>query len=156
MTTRTTSQTRPTRADAATHLWTGAGLTAFAAVLFPRLNAVLHQDQKIWQLDQEAAVLVPAIVLLTVGLFASVGRWAWQGPDNRPARVGVVCGILALVGIIGFWLSAPIIFGGLALTLGVEGLRRAGDQQHRGAAVAATVLGVLGMLAGAAVWIANV
>ena len=35
MTTRTTSQTRPTRADAANHLWTGAGLTAFAAVLFP-------------------------------------------------------------------------------------------------------------------------
>ena len=156
MTTRTTSQTRPTRADPATHLWAGAGLTAFAAVLLPRLNAVLHQDQRIWQLDQEATVLVPVIVLMTVALFAFVGRWAWQGPDNRPARVSLICGVVALVGILAFWLSAPIIFGGLALTLGVEGLRRAGDQQHRGMAVAGTVLGTLGVLAGAAVWIANV
>lgn len=156
MTTRTTSQTRPTQRDPATHLWAGAGLTAFAAVLLPRLNAVLHQDQRIWQLDQEATVLVPVIVLMTVALFAFVGRWAWQGPDNRPARVSVICGVVALVGIVAFWLSAPIIFGGLAFTLGVEGLRRAGDQQHRGLAVAGTVLGTLGVLVGAAVWIANV
>jgi hypothetical protein len=156
MTTTTTSQTRPTRAAATTHLWTGAGLTAFAAVLLPRLNAVLHQDQTIWQLDQEAMVLVPVIVLTTVALFAFVGRFALRGPDNRPARVSVICGVVALLGIVAFWLSAPIIFGGLALTLGVEGLRRSGDQQHRGLAVAGTVLGALGVLAGAAVWIANV
>ena len=157
MTTSTASKTRSPRSVAATRpLWTGAGVTAFAAVLCPRLNAVMHQDQQIWELDREAAVLIPVIVLLTLCLFGLVGLWAWNAPRNRPAVASVVCGVLAIVGIVGFWLSAPIILGGLALTLGVEGLRRAGVQGRRGLAITGTALGTVGALAGAAIWIANV
>ena len=157
MTASTAGKTRTLRSDAATRpLWTGAGVTAFAAVLFPRLNAVMHQDQQMWELDREAVVLIPVIVLATVALFALVGVPAWRAPANRPALVSVVCGVLALVGIVGFWVSAPIILGGLALTLGVEGLRRAGEHGRRGLALTGTALGTLGALAGAAIWIANV
>ena len=156
MTISTAPQTTTSRANATRPLWAGAGATALAAVLFPRVNAVMHQDQQIWQLDREAAVLIPVIVLTTLGLFALVGVWAWNAPRNRPAVASVVCGVLAVVGIVGFWVSAPIILGGLALTLGVEGLRRAGTQGRRGLALTGSALGTLGALAGAAIWIANV
>jgi len=47
----------------------GAVLTAAAAVLFPRVHAVIYQHQAIWQLDREAAILIPAIVVGTLLLF---------------------------------------------------------------------------------------
>ncbi|ABL79482.1 MULTISPECIES: hypothetical protein [unclassified Nocardioides] len=152
----TTNRTRSSEAGDTSTVWKGAGLTAFAAVLFPRLNAVLHEDQKIWQLDREAAILIPLIVLFVVVLFATVGRLAWRAPRNRPATVSVVCGVLAVLGIVAFWISAPIIFGGLALTLGTEGLRRTPDQHRRGLALTGTALGIVGVLVGAAIWIANI
>ncbi len=151
----TTAPATTTPAQRTPLIWKGAGLTAFAAVLFPRLNAVLHENQKIWQLDREAAILIPVIVLATLGLFATVGRLAWRAPRNRPAMASVVAGVLAILGIVAFWISAPIIFGGLALTLGTEGLRRTPDQHRRGLALTGTVLGALGVLIGAALWIAN-
>src|SRR5262245_11346089 len=80
MTTTTQHITRP---HAATSLWKGAALTAAAAVLFPRVNAVIYDDQKIWQLDPEAAVLIPVVVIVTLAVFAVVGRVALRGTDNR-------------------------------------------------------------------------
>jgi hypothetical protein len=155
-TTTPTSGTRTNETGDTSTVWKGAGLTAFAAVLFPRLNAVLHEDQKIWQLDREAAILIPLIVLVVLVLFATVGRLAWRAPRNRPATASLICGVLAVLGIVAYWISAPIIFGGLAFMLGTEGLRRAPDQQRRVLALAGTTLGALGVLAGAALWIANV
>lgn len=145
----------PTTADDSSLLWKGAAATAFAAVLFPRLNAVLHEDQKIWQLDNEAAVLIPVIVAVTAILFAVVGWPSWRAPRNRPAVVSVVCGVLAILGIVAFWVCAPIILGGLASTLGAEGLRRAPLQQRRGLALTGVGLGTLGVLVGAGVWLVN-
>ena len=89
-------------------------------------------------------------------VFAAVGYPAWGGERNRPALVGLVCGILAILGVVAFWLSVPIIFGGLAVTLGVEGMRRA-PYLHRGRlASAAVVLGSLSVVAGGALWLAGV
>lgn len=154
MTTTTPTTTAQTQGTAL--LWKGAALTAFAAVLFPRLNAVLHQNQKIWQLDHEAAILIPLVVLTALAIFATVGRLAWPAPRNRPAVLSILAGVLAVVGIVAYWISAPIILGGLALTLGTEGLRRAPDQQRRRLALTGTLLGALAVLIGAALWIANV
>ena len=138
-------------------LWRGAALTAVAAVLFPRLNAVLHEHQAFWQLDTEAAVLIPIVVAVTVLVFAVLGSWAWrgEGAPNRPARIGLVTGIVALVGVVAFFVSAPILLGGLALTLGLEGSKRAGVEGERRRAHAAIVLGALAVLVGAAIWLAG-
>jgi len=136
-------------------LWWGALLTAAAAVLFPRLNAVLHEGQAIYQLDREAAVGIPAIIVGTIALFGLLGRWALASDDsrNRPAKVGLVCGILALVGVLVFFVSAPIVLGGFAVTLGLEGVRRAAYEGKRRPAVAATALGSVAALAGAIIWL---
>ena len=136
-------------------LWKGAGLTAAAAVVFPRLNAVLHDDLKFWELDPEARVLAPLVVVLTLLVFALVGTAAWRGTGNRPATAGLVCGVLAVVGILAFWLSAPIVLGGLAVTLGTEGLRRQA-LGRRWQAVAAVALGVAGVVLGALLWLVDV
>lgn len=136
-------------------LWVGAGVTAAAAVFFPRLNAVVHGGQAIWEIDAEAAVLIPVIVAATLALFATVATRAWRSDNssNRPAVVGLVCGVLAPVGIFAFFISAPIVLGGLATTLGLEGRRRAALQGGHRKALAAIALGIASVLLGAAVWL---
>jgi hypothetical protein len=136
------------------HLWTGAVVTAAAALFFPRMNAVIHDGEKIWQLDPEARVLAPLVVAVALLAFATVGLWAWRGERNRPARVGLVMGVLAVVGVLAYWMSIPIVFGGLAVTLGLEGLRR--DEGRSGQARVAVALGTVAALGGAALWLMNV
>jgi len=127
-------------------LWRGCALTAVAAVLFPRLNAVLHEGQAIYQLDTEAAIGIPALLVATPLLFATLGSWAWRGSPAKPA---LVCAVLAIVGVVAFFVSAPIVLGGLAVTLGLEARRRAGGNH----AAAAVVIGGLAVLAGAVIWL---
>lgn len=136
-------------------LRTGALLTAAAAVFFPRLNAVLHDGQAPWELDAEAAVLIPIMIAITLLLFATLGVWSRRAESgtNRAARAGLVCGVLGLLGIVAFWISAPIIFGGLALTLGLEAAGRASVAGRRGEAVAAIALGAIAVVTGAGIWI---
>jgi hypothetical protein len=67
-------------------------------------------------------------------------------------NVALVCGVLGLVGVVAFWLSAPIVLGGLAVTLGVEGRRRA-DQGRGTVALAAIVIGAVAFVVGAAIWL---
>lgn len=136
-------------------LWVGAAITAVAAGLFPRLNAVINEDVLIWHLDPEARILLPLVVALPLLLFALLGRWAWRESDgvNRPAKVGLVCGVVGVVGFLAFFLSLPITFGGLSLTLGFEGKRRASVQGRARYANAAIVLGALAAVGGASVWL---
>jgi hypothetical protein len=145
-----------------TILWYGAAATAAAAIFFPKIEAIRNDDASLWQLavffapgDREGLVLVPLVILLTIALFALVGGWAWndRAARNRPARVGLVCGILGLVGVLAFFLSAPIIFGGLALTLGFEGRRRARTEGKGAEALAAITVGALAFVVGAAIWV---
>jgi len=148
------TQVRPQK----TILWGGAAATALAAVFFPHLEAVKNEDRPLWELwphDREGLILVPLIIVFTIALFALVGGWAWSASStsNRPAKVGLVCGILGLVGVLAFFLSAPIIFGGLAVTLGVEGRRRAGAEGKGTQALAALVLGAVAFVIGAGIWV---
>ncbi|MEO8291190.1 MAG: hypothetical protein ABI649_09390 [Gaiellaceae bacterium] len=139
-----------------TILWRGAAATAFAAVFFPHLEAVKNEDRPLWELwphDREGLLLVPLLIVLTIALFALLGGWAWSGARNRPAKVGLICGILGLVGVVAFFLSAPIILGGLAVTLGVEGRRRAGTEGGATQALAAIILGAVAVAVGAGIWV---
>src|SRR3954447_1959199 len=105
MTTVTTVASPRTRS----HLWTGAAFTAAAALFFPRMSAVLQDGEKIWQLDSEARVLAPLVVAIALGVLAAVGPWAWRGTRNRPARIGLVVGVLAVLGVVAYWMSVPIV-----------------------------------------------
>jgi hypothetical protein len=147
-------ETRPTK----TILWLGAAATALAAVFFPHLEAVKNKDQPLWELwphDREGLLLVPLVIVLTIALFALLGGWAWSDTSrrNRPAMVGLVCGILGFVGVLAFFLSAPIIFGGLAVALGLEGRRRAQTEGRGAQALAAIALGAVAFVVGAGIWV---
>ena len=74
------------------------------------------------------------------------------GGRNRPARVGLVCGLLGLVGVVAFWLSVPIILGGLAITLGLQARRLRATEGRSGEAVAALVTGTGAVAVGAIMW----
>ena len=71
---------------------------------------------------------------------------------NRPARVGLACGILGLVGVVAFWLSVPIILGGLAIMLGLQGRRLGATEGRGGEALAALVTGTGAVAVGAIMW----
>jgi hypothetical protein len=144
-----------------TLLWVGAAVTAGAAVFFPRVQGIRDSDDSWWRLatffvpqDWEGVVLVPLVILVTIALFAFVGRWGWEdaGGRNRPAKVGLACGFLGVAGVLAFWLSAPIIFGGLAVTLGAEGWHRAASEGRGAMATAAIVVGAVAFAVGAAIW----
>jgi hypothetical protein len=145
-----------------TRLWLGAAVTAGAAIFFPRVQGIREDGDSWWRLatflvpqDREGLLLVPLVVLITIALFALVGRWAWTGPGarNRPATVGFVCALLGFAGVLAFFLSAPIILGGLGVTLGAEGWRRR-DAEGRGAlAAAAIVVGAVAFAVGAGIWV---
>jgi hypothetical protein len=145
-----------------TTLWRGALVTAAAALFFPKIEAVRNDDASPWQLavfvvpgDREGLILIPLVILLTFALFALVGGWAWRDSEarNRPARVGLAAGLLGFVGVLAFFLSAPIIFGGLAVTLGIEGRRRGETEGRSGEAVAAIAVGAVAFLVGAGIWV---
>jgi len=142
-------------------LWAGAAVTACAAIFFPRIEGIRNSDDSWWRLvtfpvpqDTEGLILVPLVILVTIALFATVGRWAWADASggNRPAKVGLVCALLGLLGVLAFFLSAPIILGGLGATLGIEGRRRR-DTEGRGTlAAAAIAVGAAAFAVGAAIW----
>jgi hypothetical protein len=152
MSTITTAATTTTHST--TRLWQGALATGVLAGLAPRVNAVIYDHEHIWHLDPEARVLFPVVVALPFLLAATVGLWAWKGPRNRPALVGLILSILGVVGVVAFFVSAPIMFGGVGATLGLEGRRRSAEGRGRMATVA-VVVGIVACLGGTALWLAG-
>lgn len=138
-----------------TPLWQGALATGVLAGLAPRMNAVIYDHESIWHLDPEARVLFPLVVALPFLLGAIVGLWAWRGPRNRPAVVGLVLSGVSVLGVLAFLVSAPIVLGGIAATLGLEGRRRADEGRGRMATLAVAV-GLVACLAGTGLWLAGI
>ena len=144
-----------------TLLWWGAAATSAAALFFPKIEGIRNHGRPPWQLliffvplDVEGLILIPIVVASTFALFWLLGGWAWRDARgrNRPARVGWVCGVLGIVGVVAFWLSAPIVLGGLAVTLGLQGRRLAPTEGRHGEAVAALVVGACAIAIGAVMW----
>ncbi|CAN5146236.1 hypothetical protein BH18ACT14_BH18ACT14_06660 [soil metagenome] len=145
-----------------TLLWAGAVVTASAAVFFPKIQGIRDTGDSWWRLatffvpqDREGLVLVPLVILLTFALFAFVGRRAWEDASarNRPAKVGFICALLGLVGVLAFFVSAPIMFGGLGATLGAEGRRRSDTEGRAALASAAIAVGAAAFAIGAGIWV---
>ncbi len=149
----TTLDQSDTRTHARPVFWKGAALTTVAAVLFPRLNAVIYDHERIWHLDREAAVLAPLVVLVSLVVFTAVGLPLHR--SRRAATGGLVVGVLAVLGFVAYWISAPVVLGGLAVTLGLSSLEQP-EPHRRGFARAAIALGTVAALAGAAVWLIGV
>jgi hypothetical protein len=147
---------RPTSGRAArTRLWWAGLLTLVAAAGLPRLNDYISPSENGGRLDREELIFLIVIAVVTVLLFGVLARWAVQAPPDsgRPARVGLVCSVLGLVGILAFYLSAPIILGGLGATLGYEARKRRALAGHGRMAVAALVIGGVAALIGIVVWL---
>ena len=132
-----------------TRLWQGALATAALAGLAPRVNAVMYDHADIWQLDHEARLLLPIVVALPLLLAATVGTWAWHGPTRRTARTAMALAVLSFLGVLGFFLSLPIVFGGIAATLGLEARRRGAVKWG----TVAVVVGLLACLGGTLLWL---
>jgi hypothetical protein len=67
--------------------------------------------------------------------------------------VAAVAGPLGLVGVVAFFLSVPIILGGFAVTLGVEGRRRAAEEGGERRALVGIVVGATAFVLGGAIWL---
>jgi hypothetical protein len=52
-----------------------------------------------------------------------------------------------------FWLSGPIVLGGLGTTLGLEGRRRARTEGRATMATAAIAVGIVAFAIGASIWV---
>ena len=94
------------------------------------------------------------VIAVTFALFWFVGGWALRDAHarNRPARVGLACGILGTVGVVAFWLSVPIILGGLATMLGMQRRHLGALEGRSGEAVAGIVTGTCAVVIGAVMW----
>lgn len=136
-------------------VWWAGLLTLVAAVGLPRLNDYISPSENGGRLDREELVFLVVIAAVTVLLFGVLARWAVQAPPDsgRPATVGLVCSVLGLVGILAFWVSAPILLGGVGATLGYEARQRAPIAGHGRMALAALVIGGVAALIGIVVWL---
>ena len=149
-----TAPQEPVRAST-TRLWWAGLLTLVAAIGFPRLNDYLSNTENGGRLDREEVVFLIVIAAVTLLLFGLLARWAVHAPtgSGRPAKVGLVCSVLGLVGILAFFVSAPIILGGLGATLGYEARKRTAVAGHGRMALAAMVIGGTAALIGIIIWL---
>ncbi len=87
----------------------------------------------------EYAITLGGSLLLAIALFG------WVIPRiDRPARAGLVVGLLGLLSLAAFWSGLPYVLGPAAIVLGLAGRARAGS---RTPATIAVVLGSLTTLA---------
>ena len=92
-------------------------------------------------------------ITLAVSLLAAIGLFGWVIPrTTRPAKVGLVVGVIALLSIAAFWTGLPYVLGPAAVVLGQLGRARS---ETRTPATIAVVLGVLATTGAIAALIAD-
>ena len=78
---------------------------------------------------------------LAVSLLVAIGLFGWVIPrTTRPAKVGLVVGVVALLSIAAYWTGLPYVLGPAAIVLGQLGRARA---ETRMPGTIAVVLGAL-------------
>jgi hypothetical protein len=92
------------------------------------------------------------LTLVSLGIMAAIFLWfvprelvAAEGV-NRPARTGLILGVVAFVTVIVFWTGLPFPLGAGAVALGLAGRELAPRAGDGGRATAALVLGALAVL----------
>jgi hypothetical protein len=93
-------------------------------------------------------VLILISLALMAGLFLRLipGQLVANAGVNRPARTGLIFGIIGFVTVIVFWTALPFPLGATAIALGLAGRELAPRAGDGGRATAALVLGVLAIL----------
>lgn len=120
---------------------TGIGVAAAAltAIALAAANFIGSSDNGG---GREYAITLGGSLLLALALFG------WFIPrTDRPARIGLIVGLLAILSLAAFWSGLPYVLGPAAVALGLLGRARSGSQSQ---ATAAIVLGALATVAGLA------
>ena len=87
-------------------------------------------------------------ITLAVSLLVAVGLFGWVIPrTTRPARTGLVVGVLALLSIAAFWTGLPYVLGPAAVVLGQLGRARSETRMPATIAIALGVLATAGGIA---------
>ena len=129
------------------------GLTALT-VFAGYLVLIIYGDDEPVTTGSWVFVGVTFAVAALVWLFAVAGPLGREA-GNTPAKVGLVIGIVALLSNVMFWIGFNGFLGAAAIVLGVEGSRRAQRGEGRaGMAKAATILGLISVVAFAGILIA--
>ena len=129
------------------------GLTALA-VFAGYLVLIIYGD------SEPVTTASWVFVGVTFAVAALIWAFAVAGPlrrdaGNAPATVGLVIGIVAVMSNVFFWMGFNGFLGAAAIVLGIEGTRRAQRGDGRaGMAKAATILGVISVVAFAGILIA--
>jgi hypothetical protein len=71
--------------------------------------------------------------------------------DNKPARRGLILGVLSVIAVAVFWTGLPFALAVPALALAATGSARAPQEGHGGQATAAAVLAALAIVVSAVV-----
>jgi hypothetical protein len=80
-------------------------------------------------------------ITLAISLLVAVGLFGWVIPrTTRPAKVGLVVGVIALLSIAAYWTGLPYVLGPAAIVLGRLGRDRS---ETRTPGTIAVVLGLL-------------
>jgi hypothetical protein len=83
---------------------------------------------------------------LAVSLLVAVALFGWVIPrSDRPARTGLVVGLLAVLSVAAFWSGLPYVLGPAAVVLGLLGRARSAS---RAQGTVAIVLGALATVGG--------
>lgn len=119
----------------------------------PQVGDIVKGEHAHWEASRILYLIL--IGLVTIVLFATLVRWgAKASPSSSlPAKVGLICSIVGVLGVVLFFLSTPIVLGGVGATLGLEGRHRSQTAGAGGLAIAAIIMGVVAFLAGIYIWL---
>ena len=101
--------------------------------------------------DVSAGQVVGMIAVTIVMLAALAAIFLWLVPreravPGRPARAGLILGIVAVVTVVVFWTGLPFPLGAGAIALGLIGREQATPSSGQGRATAAIALGTLAIV----------
>ena len=119
----------------------GLGAAVLAAIALAGANFVSTASD-----ENGGAFAYASMLALSVGVALVLFGWAIPRIE-RPARAGLVVGLVGLLSLPVFWSGLPYVLGPAAIVLGLLGRARAGS---RTSGTVAVVLGVLATVGGVA------
>jgi hypothetical protein len=136
------------RKSSRTTLAAATAVLIFVALLFGYVLDVTNNEEGEgdvlgWLIVSAVASVIAAALLLR---FVPATE-SDPDPANKPARRGLVLGILSVIAFPVFWTGLPFAFGVPALALAAEGQARSPQQGRGGEATVAAVLAVLAIVA---------
>jgi hypothetical protein len=116
----------------------GLGAAALTAVALAGANFIDAGDNGgVW----------PYAVTLAGSLLLALALFGWVIPrSERPARTGLIVGLLAILSLAAFWSGLPYVLGPAAVALGLLGRAR-GNRMQASIAIALGALATVGGVA---------